>query len=83
MMGQGEPLLNLANVLEGHAPADGPRRASALSPRRITLSTSGIIPKIAELGRQAPLRSKLAISLNASTEEQRQAIMPITRKISS
>jgi 23S rRNA (adenine2503-C2)-methyltransferase len=51
----------------------------ALSPRRITLSTAGIIPKIAELG-QAPLRPKLAISLNASTEEQRQALMPITRK---
>ncbi len=51
----------------------------ALSPRRITVSTSGIIPRIAELGRE-PVRPKLAISLNASTEEARQQLMPITRK---
>ena len=51
----------------------------AISPRRITLSTSGIIPKIIELGRE-PVRPKLAISLNASTEEQRRELMPITRK---
>ena len=50
-----------------------------MSPRRITLSTAGIIPKIAELGRE-PVRPKLAISLNASTEEQRRELMPITRK---
>ena len=50
-----------------------------LSPRRITLSTSGIIPKIVELGEQ-PVRPKLAISLNASTEEQRRELMPITSK---
>jgi 23S rRNA (adenine2503-C2)-methyltransferase len=50
-----------------------------MSERRITVSTSGIIPRIAELG-QAAIRPKLAISLNASTEEQRRALMPITRK---
>ena len=78
MMGQGEPLLNLNNVLKATrllTDADG----MAISPRRITLSTSGIIPKIQELGRE-PVRPKLAISLNASTEEQRQTLMPITRK---
>ena len=78
MMGQGEPLLNLANVLKASRLLMDPA-GMGLSPRRITLSTSGIIPKIAELG-QATLRPKLAISLNASTEEQRQALMPITRK---
>jgi len=78
MMGQGEPLLNLANVLKASRLLMDPA-GMALSPRRITLSTSGIIPKIAELG-QAELRPKLAISLNASNEEQRQALMPITRK---
>ena len=78
MMGQGEPLLNLANVLKAARLLMDPE-GIGLSPRRITLSTAGIIPKIAELG-QAPLRPKLAISLNASTEEQRQALMPITRK---
>jgi 23S rRNA (adenine2503-C2)-methyltransferase len=78
MMGQGEPLLNLLAVVKATrllTDKDG----IGMSPRRITLSTSGIIPKIEELGRE-PVRPKLAISLNASTEEQRQELMPITRK---
>jgi 23S rRNA (adenine2503-C2)-methyltransferase len=78
MMGQGEPLLNLANVIKATRLLTDPQ-GMAISPRRITLSTSGIIPKIQELARE-PVRPKLAISLNASTEEQRQALMPITRK---
>ena len=44
-----------------------------LAEKRITLSTAGIVPKIAELGRE-PVRPKLAVSLNASTEEQRQEL---------
>ena len=78
MMGQGEPLLNLPNVLKASRLLMDPE-GMAISPRRITLSTSGIIPRIVELGREH-IRPKLAISLNASTEEQRQALMPITRK---
>lgn len=80
MMGQGEPLLNLANVLKAARLLTDPK-GMAISPRRITVSTSGIIPKIEELG-HAPdeSRPKLAISLNASTEEQRRELMPITRK---
>jgi 23S rRNA (adenine2503-C2)-methyltransferase len=78
MMGQGEPLLNLANVIKASRILMDPEGVG-LSPRRVTLSTSGIIPKIAELGRE-PVRPKLAISLNASTEEQRRELMPITRK---
>jgi 23S rRNA (adenine2503-C2)-methyltransferase len=78
MMGQGEPLLNLPNVLQATRLLADPR-GIAISLRRITLSTAGILPKIAELGR-AEIRPKLAISLNASTEEQRREIMPITRK---
>src|SRR5580692_5082396 len=78
MMGQGEPLLNLANVVKATRILLDPH-GFALSPRRITVSTSGIIPRIAELGRE-PVRPKLAISLNASTEETRQQLMPITRK---
>ena len=81
MMGQGEPLLNLANVLKATRLMTDPN-GMAISPRRITLSTSGIIPKIEELGRE-PVRPKLAISLNASTEEQRRGLMPITQEISS
>ncbi len=78
MMGQGEPLLNLDNVLKATRILLDPD-GFALSPRRITVSTAGIVPKIAELGR-APVRPKLAISLNASTEESRCELMPITRK---
>ncbi len=78
MMGQGEPLLNLANVVKATRILLDPKGFN-LSPRRVTVSTSGIIPRIAELGRE-PVRPKLAISLNASTEETRQKLMPITRK---
>jgi len=78
MMGQGEPLLNLKNVIKATRLLTDPE-GMAISPRRITLSTSGIIPKIRELAEE-PVRPKLAISLNASTEEQRQTLMPITRK---
>jgi 23S rRNA (adenine2503-C2)-methyltransferase len=78
MMGQGEPLLNLENVVKATRILLDPA-GFALSPRRITVSTAGIVPKIAELGRE-PVRPKLAISLNASTEESRQELMPITRK---
>ena len=78
MMGQGEPLLNLPNVLKATRILLDPG-GYALSPRRITISTAGIVPKIEELGRE-PVRPKLAISLNASTEEMRQELMPITRK---
>jgi 23S rRNA (adenine2503-C2)-methyltransferase len=78
MMGQGEPLLNLENVIKATRILLDPI-GFGLSPRRITVSTAGIIPKIEELGKEA-VRPKLAISLNASTEDQRQELMPITRK---
>ncbi len=78
MMGQGEPLLNLDNVIKATRILLDPA-GFALSPRRITVSTAGIVPKIAELGRE-PVRPKLAVSLNASTEEARCELMPITRK---
>jgi 23S rRNA (adenine2503-C2)-methyltransferase len=78
MMGQGEPLLNLNNVLKACRLLTDPA-GIGISVRRITVSTAGIIPKIAEYG-EAPERGKLAISLNASTEEQRRELMPITRK---
>jgi len=78
MMGMGEPLLNLPNVLKATRLLTDPE-GIALSPKRITVSTSGIVPRMAELG-QAAVRPKLAISLNASNEEQRRELMPITRK---
>ena len=78
MMGQGEPLLNLANVVKATRILLDPA-GFGLSPRRVTISTAGIIPKMAELGAEA-VRPKLAVSLNASTEETRRELMPITRK---
>jgi 23S rRNA (adenine2503-C2)-methyltransferase len=78
MMGMGEPLLNMDNMLKATRLLTDPD-GIGMSPKRITVSTSGIIPKIYELGR-AEIRPKLAISLNASTEEQRRELMPITRK---
>ena len=78
MMGQGEPLLNLDNVLKACRLLTDPRGVG-LSPRRITVSTAGIIPKMAEFAR-APERGKLAISLNASSDEQRRQVMPVTHK---
>jgi 23S rRNA (adenine2503-C2)-methyltransferase len=78
MMGMGEPLLNLPNVVKAtRILVDS--RGVGLSEKRITLSTAGIVPKIEELGKE-PVRPKLAVSLNASTEEMRQELMPITRK---
>jgi 23S rRNA (adenine2503-C2)-methyltransferase len=78
MMGQGEPLLNLPNVVKAtRILAD--KTGIAFSEKRITVSTAGIIPNIEALGRE-PIRPKLAISLNASNELQRQELMPITRK---
>ncbi|HTC90967.1 MAG TPA: 23S rRNA (adenine(2503)-C(2))-methyltransferase RlmN [Bryobacteraceae bacterium] len=80
MMGMGEPLLNLPNVIKATRILTDPA-GIGLSQKRITLSTAGIVPKIAELGREA-VRPKLAISLNASYEDQRRQLMPITRKYS-
>ena len=78
MMGMGEPLLNLENVLKATRILTE-ESGVGMSQKRITVSTSGIIPKMEELGR-AEVRPKLAISLNASNEEQRRELMPITRK---
>ncbi len=79
MMGQGEPLLNLDNVLKATRILTDKSGGVGFAERRITVSTAGIIPQIEELGK-AETRPKLAISLNASTEEQRRDLMPITKK---
>ncbi len=78
MMGMGEPLLNLPSVSKATRLLSDPE-GIGLSLRRITLSTAGIVPGIVELG-QLPNRPKLAVSLNASSDEQRRELMPITRK---
>jgi 23S rRNA (adenine2503-C2)-methyltransferase len=77
-MGMGEPLHNLANVL---AAIDllGDERGMCFSPRRITVSTAGLVPGIERLG-QADVGVGLAISLNATTDAMRDQLMPINRK---
>jgi 23S rRNA (adenine2503-C2)-methyltransferase len=78
LMGQGEPLLNYDAAMAAMRillDAEG----LGISPRHVTLSTSGIVPGIERLGAEK-VRPKLAISLNASTDEQRDAVMPINRK---
>lgn len=76
-MGMGEPLLNLKNVLKAVKLLADPEGVG-VALRRITVSTSGIVPRILDLARE-PARPKLAISLNASTDEQRTALMPLNR----
>jgi 23S rRNA (adenine2503-C2)-methyltransferase len=78
LMGQGEPLLNFDAVMACVRILLDPEGVG-LSARRVTLSTSGIVPGIDQLAAE-PVRPKLAISLNASTDEQRDAIMPINKK---
>jgi 23S rRNA (adenine2503-C2)-methyltransferase len=78
LMGQGEPLLNYEPVIAALRILLDPK-GLAISPKHTTLSTSGIIPGIEKLGTEK-IRPKLAISLNASSNEQRDAIMPINRK---
>jgi 23S rRNA (adenine2503-C2)-methyltransferase len=78
LMGQGEPLLNYDAVMAAMRILLDPS-GMAISSKHVTLSTSGIIPGIERLA-QEKVRPKLAISLNASSDEQRDQIMPINRK---
>jgi 23S rRNA (adenine2503-C2)-methyltransferase len=78
LMGQGEPLLNYEPVMSALRILLDPN-GMAITPKHATLSTSGIIPGIERLAEEK-VRPKLAISLNASSNEQRDKIMPINRK---
>ncbi len=78
LMGQGEPLLNYEPVIAALRLLLDPNGVG-LSPKHVTLSTSGIVPGIERLAAEK-VRPKLAVSLNASSDEQRNAIMPINRK---
>jgi len=78
LMGQGEPLLNFEPVMAAVRILLDPEGVG-ISPKHATLSTSGIVPGIEGLA-QEKVRPKLAISLNASNDDQRDALMPINRK---
>jgi len=78
LMGQGEPLLNFEPVMAAVRIMLDPE-GLGISAKHVTLSTSGIVPGIEQLA-QEKVRPKLAISLNASNDEQRDALMPINKK---
>ena len=75
-MGQGEPLLNLENVLKAMEIFNENFQIGA---RRLTVSTSGIVPKIYELA-ENDMQSTLAISLHAPNHEIRKKLMPVENK---
>jgi 23S rRNA (adenine2503-C2)-methyltransferase len=77
MMGMGEPLYNFEAVRDGLAViADG--EGLSISKRRITLSTSGVVPNIARAGTE--IGSMLAVSLHAVTDELRNRLVPLNHK---
>ncbi|MFL5274738.1 MAG: 23S rRNA (adenine(2503)-C(2))-methyltransferase RlmN, partial [Anaeromyxobacteraceae bacterium] len=76
-MGMGEPLHNFESLklaLELLLCEDGPN----FSHRHVTVSTSGLVPQMLRLG--AETQVKLAVSLNATTDAQRDALMPVNRR---
>lgn len=75
-MGMGEPLANLDEVVKALWKIT---TLLGISKRRITLSTSGLVPKMMELPQRAP-DINLAVSLNATTDEVRSELMPINKK---
>lgn len=77
-MGMGEPLHNFDEVTRAFALLVHPWGA-AFSPRRITVSTAGLVPGIDKLAKLSPAPN-LAISLNATTDDVRDHLMPINRK---
>jgi 23S rRNA (adenine2503-C2)-methyltransferase len=77
-MGMGEPMLNLDAVMKAVG-IFSDSNGLALALRRMTVSTAGVIPQIRKFA-QEPKRPKLAVSLNASNDEQRTALMPLNRK---
>jgi len=78
IMGMGEPLNNYDNVIESIRLMTNDRGMS-ISPRRITLSTAGVVPGIRKLAKEAVIPN-LAISLNATTDPVRDKLIPINKK---
>ncbi len=76
-MGMGEPLHNFDGVVQSIRVLTDPE-GIGFSPRKITVSTSGLVPKIKALGEAVPVN--LAISLNASSDAIRDRIMPVNKR---
>jgi 23S rRNA (adenine2503-C2)-methyltransferase len=78
LMGMGEPLHNYDNTMKALRMLNE-KRGLAVSPKRVTLSTVGVLPALERLATE-PLMPNLAISLHATTEDQRDALVPVNRK---
>jgi 23S rRNA (adenine2503-C2)-methyltransferase len=78
LMGMGEPLANFEEVLKALKIVTG-HRGLGFSPRRVTISTAGLVPEIDKLG-ESGVKVNLAVSLNATTDEIRDRIMPVNRR---
>jgi 23S rRNA (adenine2503-C2)-methyltransferase len=76
-MGMGEPLLNLRAVIPAVRLLVHPK-AFAMAPRRVTVSTVGVVPRIGELLRSVPVN--LAVSLHATTDAVRDRLVPLNRR---
>ncbi|MCW7754525.1 23S rRNA (adenine(2503)-C(2))-methyltransferase RlmN [Desulfobotulus sp. H1] len=79
-MGMGEPLANYNNVIKAIRILTDGDCGLKLSRRRVTVSTSGILPRLQDLGRDAQIN--LAISLNATENKTREMLMPVSRTYS-
>jgi len=77
LMGMGEPLHNLDNVVDALQILYAPTGFD-YGPRKVTLSTSGLVPEMGELGQR--IKVNLAVSLNATTDEVRNELMPVNRR---
>jgi 23S rRNA (adenine2503-C2)-methyltransferase len=78
LMGMGEPLHNYDHTMKALRMLND-EHGLAVSPRRVTLSTVGVLPALERLAAE-PLMPNLAISLHATTEDQREALVPVNRK---
>ncbi len=77
-MGMGEPLANYAALVKSLRILTDAKLGVAYSPRRLTVSTVGLVPGIEKLGRE-DLKVNLAISLHATTDDVRSRLMPVNR----
>ena len=78
LMGMGEPLANFDEVVKALGIITS-NKGLGFSPRRVTLSTAGLVPEIERLGKSG-IRVNLAVSLNATTDAVRDLIMPVNRR---
>ena len=78
LMGMGEPLANFDEVIKALRVMTA-EKGLGISPRRVTLSTAGLVPEIDQLGKSG-VKVNLAVSLNASTDETRDRIMPVNKR---